>query len=137
MCRWQAESCEQVCKRGCCPVQLVILFDVPDNTLDLLESLTYLALRFWFFQATDTEHSATGAIVVEMRLLQVRQGHPCKRVPHFQDIPLQEQDIQTVSEPVHTVHDRRCIWIRLIPSGDPGIVLSRQVCKHAPQKKSN
>ena len=70
--------------------------------------------------------------MVEMRLPQVRQGHPCvRRLPHFQDVPLQEQDIQTASEVFHTLHDRRCIWIRLIPGGDPGIVLSRQVCKHA------
>ena len=62
--------------RGFCPVHLETLFDVHDNALDPQESLRYLAPRLWVCQVTDTERSALGSIMVEMRLPQVRQGHP-------------------------------------------------------------
>ena len=56
-----------------------------------------------------------GAILIEMHLLQICQGHTHVCIHHFQDMLLQRQDVKMASEVVHMLHDCRCIWIRPIP----------------------
>ena len=75
-------------------------------------------------------------MVVEACLLQKLQGRASVSVRQLEDVSLQEEHIKAIVKAIPPLHDCRGIWICQVTGGNPGVVLSTQVCEQTAKKKT-
>ena len=122
--------------RGLRPIDLPELLHVRDRLLHLTQRRPNNPLDCSVLHISEAEALDTLPKVVVRIIFKELQGYTCIGVRQAQDHAVQEQHLQPMQKALKAVHGRRSVWVSLIATRNPVVVLDREVCKQRAQQQA-